>query len=72
MNDALDVTIDQLYVRQNDAARNETARKDFLIAQLKLLSAVESWSFSVGHPLPDYLHDQLALLMAEVEKELRK
>ena len=26
---------------------------------LMLLSALESWSFSAGKTLPDYLHDQL-------------
>ncbi len=27
---------------------------------LMLLAALESWAFSVGKPLPDYLHDDLA------------
>lgn len=67
MKDALDVTIDQLYARHN-----AIPSKDFLIAQLKLLSAMESWSYSVGKPLPEYIQAQLAAMMLMIEKELRK
>jgi hypothetical protein len=44
----------------------------FLLAQIKLLSAVESWSFSVKERMPDYLHDQLCELMDRMEEELLK
>ena len=67
MKDALDVTIDQLYARHNAAPS-----KDFLIAQLKLLSAMESWAYSVGKPLPEYIQAQLGTMMLLIEKELRK
>ena len=50
----------------------EVTSKEFLISQLKLLSAVESWSFSVGKPLPDYLLIQINTLMGIIEKELLK
>lgn len=46
--------------------------KAFLIDQLKLLSAVESWSYSVGKPFPEYLQVQLTTMMAWVVKELQK
>ena len=47
-------------------------KKD-LLAQMRLLSALESWSFSSGQRLPDYLLDDLnkftSLLEAEILKE---
>lgn len=33
---------------------------------LLLLSALESWAFSVGKPLPDYLHDRLGSSVDEL------
>lgn len=33
--------------------------KDQIIEILMLLSALESWSYSTGKPLPDYLRDSL-------------
>ena len=50
----------------------DTSSKEFLIAQLKLLSAVESWSYSVGKPLPEYIQSQLWEVLDVIEKELRK
>lgn len=47
-------------------------KKD-LLAMMRLLSALESWGFSSGNRLPDYLHDDLfrtvTLLEAEILKE---
>jgi hypothetical protein len=37
--------------------------KEQTLEIIKLLSAVESWSFSKGERLPDYLHDQLCSVM---------
>jgi hypothetical protein len=39
---------------------------------IKLLSALESWSFSCKTNLPDYLHDQLANCVAMLSKEILK
>jgi hypothetical protein len=39
---------------------------------LKLLSALESWAFSVGKPLPDYLHDDLTTAMDVIQAEILK
>ncbi len=39
---------------------------------LKLLSALESWSFATNHPLPDYLHEKLAELMEVLQKAILK
>lgn len=50
----------------------DISSKEFLIAQLKLLSAIESWSYSVGKPLPENIGDALARMMTLVEKELQK
>lgn len=33
--------------------------KPELIELIKLLSAIESWSFATKHPMPDYLTDKL-------------
>ena len=46
--------------------------KEQALEILKLLSALESWSFSTKHDLPDYLHERLCaaidLLSVEVLK----
>jgi len=39
---------------------------------LKLLSALESWAFSVGKPLPDYLQEDLTIAMDEIQAEILK
>ncbi len=33
--------------------------KEQALRIIKLLSALESWSFSMKEPLPDYLHEDL-------------
>ena len=33
--------------------------KEEALQAIKLMSALESWSFSTNTPLPDYLHDDL-------------
>lgn len=33
--------------------------REQILELLMLLSALESWSFSAGQRLPDYLHDRL-------------
>ena len=35
---------------------------------LILLSAIESWGFSLQSRLPDYLHERLAEIMVKLEK----
>jgi len=39
---------------------------------IKLLSALESWSFSLKERLPDYLHDKIAASIEVLEKEVFK
>lgn len=39
---------------------------------IKLLSALESWSFSLKERLPDYLHDKIAASIEVLEKEVLK
>jgi hypothetical protein len=43
-----------------------------LLALMRLLSALESWSFSSKTPLPDYLHDDLAKMVSRLEQEILK
>ena len=46
--------------------------KEQMLEVIKLLSALESWGFSNGQKLPDFLHDRLLdsldVLSAEVLK----
>ena len=39
---------------------------------IKLLSAIESWSFANGHKMPDYLYDHICEAMEILEKEVLK
>lgn len=42
--------------------------KEEALKLIKLLSAVESWSFSMKATLPDYLHEDLCLAVEKLEK----
>jgi hypothetical protein len=44
--------------------------KQEALAAIKLLSALESWAFSNGQTLPDYLLDQLETVMAVLDREV--
>lgn len=46
--------------------------KEFALELIKLLSALESWSFSVKTPFPAYLHDQLASAVEQLSSEVLK
>lgn len=46
-------------------------KKD-LLALMRLLSALESWSFSARCTLPDYLHDDLSRMVALLEEQILK
>ena len=46
-------------------------KKD-LLALMRLLSALESWSFSAGQRLPDYLLDDLNRMTGLIEGEILK
>ena len=46
--------------------------KGQIITLIRLLSALESWSFSVGKPLPDYLSEMQDRVMAELIDEVLK
>jgi hypothetical protein len=41
--------------------------KEEALAAIKLLSALESWSFSLKERIPDYLHDDLCKTMSVLE-----
>ena len=42
--------------------------KEDAIKLIKLLSALESWSFSAKIDLPDYLHEDLCIAVEKLEK----
>ena len=44
--------------------------KEQLLELIKLLSAVESWSFSSKSELPEYLYDKIDLAMKELSAEV--
>jgi len=46
--------------------------KEDAIKMIKLLSALESWSFSTKTDLPDYLHEDLCLAVEKLEKIVLK
>lgn len=46
--------------------------KQELLEIIKLLSALESWSFSSGTKLPQYLLEELERVSERLEKELLK
>ena len=39
---------------------------------IKLLSALESWSFADKHHLPDYLYEKINVLITALTKEVLK
>jgi hypothetical protein len=46
--------------------------KEDAIKLIKLLSALESWSFSTKTDLPDYLHEDLCIAVEKLEKIVLK
>ena len=46
--------------------------KEQILETIKLLSALESWSFADKHTLPDYLYDKIAASMDMLTGELLK
>lgn len=41
-----------------------------LLEVVKLLSALESWSFSAAKPMPDYLFERMDSLIVELSEQL--
>ena len=46
--------------------------KEQLLEMIKLLSALESWSFSAGQRMPDYLFEKIDKAMDELTQEVLK
>jgi len=46
--------------------------KEQALQIIKLLSAVESWSFADNHRMPDYLYEQIENAMEVLEQEVLK
>ena len=46
--------------------------KEQALQIIKLLSAVESWSFADKHRMPDYLYEKIEEAMAVLEQEVLK
>lgn len=54
------------------STQKEHMDKKDLLAMMRLLSALESWSFSAGQRLPDYLLDDLNRMTGLIEGEILK
>jgi hypothetical protein len=48
--------------------QGEDMTKEEALAAIKLLSAMESWSFSLKQTIPDYLHEDLTRSMEVLER----
>ena len=46
--------------------------KEQMLGIIKLLSALESWSFSAGQRMPDYLFEKLDKSIVELTAEVLK
>ena len=46
--------------------------KEQLLEMIKLLSALEAWSFSAGQKMPDYLFEKIDKAMDELTREVLK
>jgi len=46
--------------------------KEQVLEVIKLLSALESWSFASTHTLPDYLYEKITQSMEVLEAEVLK
>jgi hypothetical protein len=46
--------------------------KEQILEVIKLLSALESWSFAEKHSLPDYLYEKITESMEVLEAEVLK
>ena len=46
--------------------------KKILLAQMRLLSALESWALSAERTFPDYLHDDLRSMVKWLEEQILK
>ena len=60
-----------IYCRRNPSKGKHMTKED-AIKLIKLLSALESWSFSAKTDLPDYLHEDLCLALEKLEKIVLK
>jgi len=61
-----DQTPDSVFERNH--GRGASMTKEDALKLIKLLSAMESWSFSTKTDLPDYLHEDLCLAVERLEK----
>ncbi len=50
--------------------KEHMSTKEQALDTMILLSAIESWAFSVGKPLPDYLHEELSNAVDALRAEI--
>ncbi len=54
----------------NTEWRTEADDRQFLLDQIKLLSALESWTFSTKERIPDWLNERLQYVIRRLSDEL--
>ena len=54
------------------STQKEHMDKKILLAQMRLLSALESWALSAERTLPDYLHEDLSRMVMWLEEQILK
>ena len=53
-------------------SRKDSMNKEDHLEILKLLAALESWSFSMDKRMPDWLHENLTTIVEQLTKEVLK
>ena len=59
-------------IAAKDAKKEIEMTKEQILEIIKLLSALESWSFSAGQRMPDYLFERLDKSINELTEEVLK
>ena len=57
---------------REDTEKGDVMRKEQALEIIKLLSALESWSFSTDIRIPDYLHEHLSNVIEALTEEVLK
>ena len=64
--------IESLRARLQEAEKENEMNKQDYIELIKLISALESWSFAEKHRLPDYLLEKIADSLEKLQAEVLK
>jgi hypothetical protein len=68
----LEDALEELRAKDQAQTPNTILDRGVVLRILMLLSALESWSFSLSKPLPDFLHEDLMNIVNELKEEVLK